>query len=47
MVVRDGMEVVLAGVLGVLVDSFLLMPADFWQGSEGGKSYYCLFVKGR
>ena len=38
MVVRYWMEVVLAGVLGVLVDSFLLMPADFWQRSKGGKS---------
>ena len=34
MVVRDGMEVVLARVLRVLVDAFLLMPADFWQRSD-------------
>ena len=34
MVVRDGMEVVLARVLRVLVDTLLLMPADFWQRSD-------------
>ena len=34
MVVRDGMEVVLARVLRVLVDALLLMSADFWQRSE-------------
>ena len=30
-VVRDGMEVVVAGVLGVLVDTLLLMAGDLWQ----------------
>ena len=28
------MEVVLAGVLGVLMDPLLLMTGDFWQRSE-------------
>ena len=31
MVVRDGMEVVVASVLGVLVDTLLLMAGDLWQ----------------
>ena len=34
MVVRYWMEVVLAGVLGVLVYPLLLMSRDFWQRSE-------------
>ena len=33
MVVRDGMEVMLAGVLRVLVNPLLLVSADFWQRS--------------
>ena len=33
-VVRDGMEVVVAGVLGVLVDTLLLMAGDLWQRPE-------------
>ena len=34
MVVRDGMEVMLAGVLRVLVNPLLLVTADFWQRSK-------------
>ena len=34
MVVRDGMEVMLAGVLRVLVNPLLLVSADFWQRSK-------------
>ena len=34
MVVRDGMEVVVASVLGVLVDTLLLMAGDLWQRPE-------------
>ena len=34
MVVRDGVEVVLARVLRVLVNALLLMSADFWQRSR-------------
>ena len=33
-VVRDRMEVVVAGVLGVLVDTLLLMAGDLWQRPE-------------
>lgn len=33
MIVRDGVEVVLAGVLRVLVDALLLMTAQFRQRS--------------
>ena len=33
-VVRDGMEVVVASVLGVLVDTLLLMAGDLWQRPE-------------
>ena len=36
-VVRDGMEVVVAGVLGVLVDTLLLMAGDLWQRPESKK----------
>ena len=36
-IVRNWMEVVLPGVLGVLVDTLLLMPADFWQRSTKNK----------
>ena len=36
-IVRNWMEVVLPGVLGVLVDALLLMPADFWQRSTNNK----------
>ena len=31
MVVRDGVEVVGPGVLGVLVNTLLLLPGDLWQ----------------
>ena len=37
-IVRNWMEVVLPGVLGVLVDALLLMPADFWQRSTKNKN---------
>ena len=36
-VVRDRMEVVVAGVLGVLVDTLLLMAGDLWQRPESKK----------
>ena len=35
MIVRHGVEVVVAGVLGVLVDALLLMAADLRQRSGG------------
>ena len=31
MVVRDGVEVVGPGVLGVLMNTLLLLPGDLWQ----------------
>ena len=30
-IVRNWMEVVLPGVLGVLMNSLLLLPGDLWQ----------------